>query len=103
MLCEICVQLLLLGEGYAVNALQHFALGVATPVSAGGAGQLNSVALDAAGGIQMRASAQVGEVALLVEADDSVLGQVIDELYLIGLLLFFHKFNSFSAGQLKAF
>ena len=101
MLCEIGVQLLLLREGYAINALQHFALGIATPVSAGSTGQLNSVALDAAGGIQMRAGAEVGKIALLIEANNSVLGQVINELYLIGLLLFFHKFDSFSAGQLK--
>ena len=38
LLSKICVQLLLLGEGYAVNALQHFAFRIATPVSAGSAG-----------------------------------------------------------------
>ena len=102
LLCQICVQLLLLGESHAINTLQHFAFGVTTPVSAGSAGQLNSVALDAAGGVQMGAGAQIGEIALLVEADDCVFRQIVDELNLIGLVLFFHEFDSFSAGQLKA-
>ena len=50
----------------------------------------------------MGTGTQIGEVTLLIEADDSILGQVINKLYLIGLFLFFHKFNSFSARQLKA-
>ena len=103
LLRQICVQLFLLGEGHAVNTLQHFAFGIAAPVSAGSAGQLNSVALNAAGGVQVGTGAQIGEIALLIEADDSVLGQIVNELYFIGLFLLFHEFDSFSARQLKAF
>ena len=51
----------------------------------------------------MGASAQVREIPLLVEADNSILGQVVNELYFIGLFLFFHKFDGLSAGQFEAF
>ena len=101
LLCQICVQLLLLRESDAVDTLQHLAVGVATPVSTGSRGQLNSVALDAAGGVQMRTSAQVGEVTLLIEADNCVLRQVVDQLNLIRLFLFLHEFYSLGTRQLE--
>ena len=50
----------------------------------------------------MGTGAQIGEIALLVEANYSILGQIVDELNLIGLFLFFHKFDGFLTGQLKA-
>ncbi len=51
----------------------------------------------------MRASAQIGKISLLVEGDHSILGQVADEFYLVGFILFLHELNSFPARQLKAF
>ena len=101
LLCQICVQLFLLRESDTIDTLQHLAVGVATPVSTGSRGQLNSVALDAAGGVQMRTSAQVGEVALLIEADNCVLRQVVDQLNLIRLFLLLHEFYSLSTRQLE--
>ena len=66
---QIGVQLLLLGEGHAIDPLQGLAVAVAPPVGGVAGGQLDGVALDAAGGIQVGTGAQVGELALLIEGD----------------------------------
>ena len=50
----------------------------------------------------MRTGAQVHKIALLIEGDRRVLGQIADELHLVGLALFLHKANGFLAGQLEA-
>ena len=50
----------------------------------------------------MGAGAQVGELALAVEADDGVLRQVVDQLHLVRLALLFHEGDGLGAGQLKA-
>ena len=99
---KIGVQLLLLGEGHAVDALQGLAIGVAAPIGGVAGGQLDAVALDAAGGVHMRAGAQVDELALLVEGDMGIGGQVVDELHLVGLLLLLHELQGLLAGQLEA-
>ena len=97
---QIGVQLGLVGEGGAVDALQHLVLFIAAPVSACDGGQLEG--LDLAGGGHVRARAQVGEVALTVEGNVRVLGQVADQLDFIRLALFFHELDGFLPGQLKA-
>ena len=102
LLGEVLVELFLLREGDGVDALEHLALGVAAPVGAAALRQLDSVALDAAGGGEVRAGAEVGELALGVEGDVRVGGQVVDELDLVRLVLFLHVFDSFLARQLKA-
>ena len=101
-LFEVGVQLFLLREGDAVDALERFTLAVAAPVGSVAGGQLDAVALDAAGGVEVRIGAEVGELALLVEADDGVLGQVVDELDLERLVLLLHELDGFLARQLKA-
>ena len=50
----------------------------------------------------MRAGAEVCELALRVERDVRVFGQVVDQLDLIRLILFLHVFDGFLARQLKA-
>ena len=50
----------------------------------------------------MGTGAQIGEVALLIEGDDGVLGQVLDELHLVGLLLLLHELDGLLTGQLEA-
>ena len=50
----------------------------------------------------MRAGAEVGKVALLIEADGRVLGQVVDKLDLIRLLALLHELDGLVTGQLKA-
>ena len=101
-LFEVGVQLFLLRESDAVDALEHLAVRVAAPVGGVAGGQLDAVALDAAGGVEVRTGAEVGELALLVEADDGVLRQVVDELDLERLFLFFHKLDGLGARELKA-
>ena len=101
-LFEVGVQLFLLRESDAVDALEHLAVRVAAPVGGVAGGQLDAVALDAAGGVEVRTGAEVGELALLVEADDGILRQVVDELDLERLFLFFHKLDGLGARELKA-
>ena len=99
---EVGVQLFLLRESDAVDALEHLAVRVAAPVGGVAGGQLDAVALDAAGGVEVRTGAEVGELALLVEADDGILGQVVDELHLVGLLPLLHELQCLLTGQLEA-
>ena len=51
----------------------------------------------------MRPGAEVGKVALLVEGDDGILGEVVDEFHLVGLPTLLHKLDGLGAGQLKTF
>jgi hypothetical protein len=62
---QIGVQVLLLGPGGAVDALQLLVLRVAAPVGAGHLHQLED--LELAGGRHVRAAAQVDEIALAIE------------------------------------
>ena len=50
----------------------------------------------------MRACAEVGELALRVERDVRIFGQIVDQLDLIRLVLFLHIFDGFLTRQLKA-
>ena len=102
LLGQILVKLFLLRERDGVDPLQHLALGVAAPVSAAALRQLDGVALDAAGGVEVRASAEVGKLALRVERDVRVLGQIVDQLDLIRLVLFLHIFDGLFPRQLEA-
>ena len=102
LLGEVLVELFLLREGDGVDALEHLALGVAAPVGAAALRQLDSVALDAAGGVEVRAGAEVGELALGVEGNVRVFGKIVDQLDLIRLVLFLHIFDGFLARQLEA-
>ena len=99
---EVLIQLFLFHKAGAVNALERLAAGVAPPVRAVAGSELDGVALDPAGGVQMGAGAEVGKVALLIEADDGVLGQILDQLHLIGLVPLLHEFDGLFPGQLKA-
>ena len=42
---------------------------------------------------------EVNELALLVERDNGILGEIADKLYLVGLLALFHKRDSLSTGE----
>ena len=63
-------------------------------------GELDAVALDAAGGVQVGTGAQVGELALLVEGDVGIGGQILDQLHLVGLTLLLHELDGLFPGQL---
>ncbi len=99
---QIRVQFLLFGEGDAVNALKGLAVGVAPPIGGVAGGELDGVALDAAGGVQMGAGAQINELALLVEGNHRVLRQIADQLHLVRLALLLHKFDGIRPGHLRA-
>ena len=80
---QILVELLLVGPGGAVNALQHLVARIATPVSPRDLGELEG--LELAGGRHMRSAAQVDPVALPVEADFLLLRNAGDDLGLVDL------------------
>ena len=101
-LLQILLQLLLLGEGHGVDTLEHLAVAVAAPIGAAALGQLDGITLDAAGGVQVGAGAQVHELALLIKRDVGIGGQVVDQLDLVGLLLLLHEGNGLLPGQLEA-
>ena len=85
-LLEIGVELLLLGEGGAVDAREHLAVGIAAPIGARDLHQLEGVA-DLAGRGHVRAAAEIEPVALLVDLDLLVLGDGVDQLDLEQLAL----------------
>ena len=74
-LVQVGVEVLLVEEGGAVEALELLAVGVVLPVGAGDAEQLERA--DLAGVRDVRAAAQVDELALAVEAQRRVLLQVV--------------------------
>ena len=85
---QVLLQLLLGVEGGAVDAREHLPRGVAAPVRARDAEQLER--LDALGGGRVRAAAEVGERAVGVERDrlDPVVAhEVLDQLDLVVLPL----------------
>ena len=98
---EVGIQLVLLREGDAVNPLEGLPVGITPPVGGVASGELEGVALDAAGGVQMGAGAEIRELALLVEGDMGVCGQVVDKLHLVGLCLLLHELQSLLPGQLE--
>ena len=100
---EVLVQLVLLREGDAVDALKRLAAAVPAPVGAVAGGELDGVALYSAGGVKVGTGAEVGELTLLIKTDDRVLGQIVYKLDLIRLVLLLHEPECFLARQLKAF
>src|SRR5205807_8006636 len=80
---EVSVQIGLIVEGRAVDPRQLLVVLVASPVGAGEPGQLDR--LDRLRVLEMRPTAEVGEVALRVEGDLAV--GAIDQLDLVGLAL----------------
>ena len=79
-------------EGGPIDAREHLALGVPTPVGAGD--RLELERLDALGGGRMGPAAEVGEGPVGVQRDGlervggiGILDEVLDELDLVGLLL----------------
>ena len=76
---EVRVEVLLGVEGGAVDARQLLVVGVAAPVRAGEAGQLER--LDRLRVLQVRPAAEIGEVALRIDRDVALGG--VDELELV--------------------
>src|SRR5690606_14482335 len=81
---EVRLELLRLGPSRAVDALQHLVARVAAPIRAGELRQLEREP-EAAGRRQVRAPAQVDEVALPVQADRLIARDAGDDLGLVVL------------------
>ena len=78
---EVCVEISLLLEGRAVDALQHLVVLVAAPVSTGDAHELQG--LDLARRDDVRAGAEIRELALRVHRDLLTCRQILDEFDLV--------------------
>ena len=80
---QVVIELLLVGPGGAVDALEHLVARVAAPVGTGHLHQLEG--LELAGGGHVRTAAQVDPVALAVQADGLVGRNAGDDLGLVVL------------------
>ena len=96
---KVCVHLLLGGVRNTVNALEHLVGLIALPIRARALRELDGA--NGSRGEKVRACAEVGELALTVEADHCIVGKLLDKLNLIRLILFGHKGDSLGARKLK--
>ena len=92
---EIGLEVLLRRPGGAVNALQHFVVGIAAPIGAGDLGQLEGA--DAPSGGQMGPAAKIDEIALAVEGDVFIAGNAGNDLGLVVLAGLLEEFDSLLA------
>ncbi len=97
-LVQIGFQFLRVAPGGAVDAAEHGVAVVAAPIGPGGFHQLEGGA-DVARAAQMRAAAEVQPLALAVDGDGLVRGQVADELGLEALALGLEQSDGILAGQ----
>ena len=99
-LLEVRVELFLLGEGGAVDAAKHFAVGVSAPIGTRDLHQFESVS-DLAGRVHVWPAAEVKPVALLVDLDLLIFGDGVDELHFEQLALVpEHTFGLFARPNL---
>ena len=96
---EVFVQFFLFRESDGIDTGQLFAFLVATPVSTGGLQQLDG--LDGGGVVQVRASAEVGERAALIEGDRAVF-QIVDQLQFVFVAFLGEVVQCFGFGHLAA-
>src|SRR5229473_3274674 len=94
---EVFVQLFFGEEASGVNALELRVAFLAFPVGAGDIHELEG--LDALGGRNVRAAAEVDELAGGVERDDGLYGFFLDELALEDLVGFSVELESFGLGD----
>ena len=97
---QILLQLLLIREGGSVDPGEHLVLFAASPVGSRQAGELDR--LHIFGVVQMRARAQIHELALTVKADHRVLRQILDQLHLVVLVSLLHEGDRLISGKREA-
>ena len=97
---QVRIEVSLLLEGRAVDALQHLVVLITAPVSTGNAHELQS--LDLARRDDVRASAEVRELALRVHRDLLAFRQIVDELDLVGLALLLKELQGLFAADFLA-
>jgi len=81
---QVRLEILLFHEGRAVDALEHLALLVTSPVSAGAGQELEVLEPSRAG--YVRPPAQIEEGTVLVYRDDLVLVELLQSLQLEGIV-----------------
>ena len=97
-LVEVVVELFLGVERGAVDALELRVLFIAQPVGSGNVEEFEG--LDASGGRDVRAAAEVGELAGLVDRDFFIgLGELLDEVTLHEVAFGIEALQAFGAGQ----
>ena len=97
---QVFLQLRSLCIGNTVNSREHLVFLIASPVSTCQAGKLEG--FYRFGGHQVRACTQIYILALSIEADLCILRQILDELYLVRLLLLLHELNGLISRQGEA-
>ena len=94
---QIFRQFVLFIKSGSVNSLQHGVFGFASPVSARRRSQLKS--FDSLCAHKMRAGAQIGKAALIIERNFRILRQIPDKLHFVRLPRLLHEFDCLRAGQ----
>ena len=94
---HVLVELVLGGKGDAVDAGEHLVVLVALPVGARDAGELKG--LERLGVAQVRADAHVDVVALLVEGQRRVFGQVANVFDLVDFAALLHELDGVLAAK----
>ena len=96
---EVLVEHRLLGERDAVDARQHLTFLVAAPIGAGNRQQLDGLDRTRVGDV--RAAAEVGEIAVGIERNGAVF-EGLDQFDLVGVALLGELFERFGLGNLAA-
>ena len=94
---QVLIEFLLIAEGDAADAGEHLVVLVVLPVRAGQGGQLEC--LERLGVAQVRADAHVDVVALLVEGQRRVFGQVADVFDLVDFAALLHELDGVLAAK----
>ena len=98
---EVLLESILLRESNSVYTLKHLIILVALPISTRALSKLER--FYRSGSKKMRSRTKVCVFALLIEADNGIIGKLFDKLYLIRLILLLHKLNCFFSGKLESF
>ena len=88
-LVQIRVEVFLVAEGNAVDALQHLVVAVAAPIRARNAGQLKAILRDLSGMGEVRPPAEVLPIAVPVHAQRLIAGNAVDEFDFVRLVVVF--------------
>ena len=97
---DVGIQFFLGRECSRVNSLQHLSVGIASPVSARHAHQLER--LNLTGGFHVRPRAQVRKISLCIHRDDRILRQVFNQFHFVVLISLFKELKCFLSGNLAS-
>ena len=98
---NVSFQVFLLCESCRIDTCEHLVLFTSAPVSTGDVHELECLA-DFLCIHEVRTCTEVGELTLLVEADDGIFRKILNELYLVRLVLLFHKGDRLCSRKFEA-